>query len=97
MEGRVDECVPERAEGGVDVSARAAIVAMRAGEAGAAIEAARWRMAARFALAVARFDRARREARGYRAADTLDIPCHGALPNGAGRRAQRGFRESREN
>ncbi len=96
MEDRVDEVVPDRAEAAVDIGALSAMVAMRTRQAGAAIEAAQRRMAVRFALAVARFDRARREARRHRAADTLDIPCHGALPKDARGAAQRGFRELRK-
>src|SRR3546814_13365269 len=83
-------------EAAVNVGALAAIVAMRAGEAGAAIEAARRRVAVRLAATMARLDRTRREACGHRAADTLDIPCHGALPKAARGGAQRGFRESGE-
>src|SRR3546814_10271159 len=96
MEDRVDEVVPDRAEAAVNVGALAAIMAMRAGEAGAAVEAARRRVAVRLAATMARLDRTRREARGHRAADTLDIPCHGALPKAARGGAQRGFRESGE-
>src|SRR3546814_10713864 len=72
MEDRVDEVVPDRAEAAVNVGALAAIMAMRAGEAGAAVEAARRRVAVRLAATMARLDRTRREARGHRAADTLE-------------------------
>src|SRR3546814_14185097 len=66
MEDRVDEVVPDRAEAAVNVGALAAIMAMRAGEAGAAVEAARRRVAVRLAATMARLDRTRREARGDR-------------------------------
>src|SRR3546814_20553384 len=64
MEDRVDEVVPDRAEAAVNVGALAAIMAMRAGEAGSAVEAARRRVAVRLAATMARPDRPRPEAPG---------------------------------
>ena len=95
MEDRVDKVVADRTEAAMNIRALSTMMAVRALKAGTAIEAAQRRVAMRPA-AMARLDRMRREARRHGAADTLDIPCHGALPKAARDTVQRGFRESRK-
>src|SRR3546814_12490132 len=70
MEDRVDEVVPDRAEAAVNVGALAAIMAMRVGEAGAAVEAARRPVAVRLAAPMARLDSSEESRVGNEGAST---------------------------
>lgn len=95
MKDRVDQIMTDRTETAVDIGALAAMMTVRPGQDGAAIQTAPGtrRLAP---PAVLRLNRARRQTCGDRRPDAFDIPAHDALPKGARERAQRDFRASRK-